>query len=309
MNGFANTLLSFILSWIRTLINNLWGIVTSEDGGLLYQFFAQNWHVLVLILLIAGLLIDRLVYFFRWRPDYVWRSRLRRLRSRRQKPEPAETVDQEHPEPVSFEPTAAYQPAAAPTMAYAPLKMSGGAPAEVYTQIYAPAQTDEPVFDEPVAQWEEPDDWQQGTLVGFGQPRPEPLTYYHDMQAGFAPAIPPEQLYAPRTRSRMPEAQPAPVHPGLDAETFRQSVGLQEQSPGPVPVMRAPAFRPFTAMKEDAEPVRPQSALSRLAKRARTLVGVEDEDQPLTIRDLHSTVDVSKAFHEPVYPQNMKIDE
>ena len=55
MNGFANTLLSFILSWIRTLINNLWGIVTSEDGGLLYQFFAQNWHVLVLILLIAGL--------------------------------------------------------------------------------------------------------------------------------------------------------------------------------------------------------------------------------------------------------------
>lgn len=305
MNGFANTLLSFILSWIRTLINNLWGIVTSEDGGLLYQFFAQNWHVLVLILLIAGLLIDRLVYFFRWRPDYVWRSRLRRLRSRRQKPEPAETVDQEHPEPVSFEPTAAYQPAAAPTMAYAPLKMSGGTPAEVYTQVYAPAQTDEPVFDEPVAQWEEPDDWQQETLVGFGQPRPEPLTYYHDMQAGFAPAIPPEQLYAPRVQPQ----EAAPVHPGLDEESFRQRFGLEESEPQPVPVMRAPAFRPFTVREEEVEPAKPQSAFSRFAQRARTLVSAEDEDRPLTFRDLHTTVDVSKAFHDPVYPQSMKKDE
>lgn len=305
MNGFANTLLSFILSWIRTLINNLWGIVTSEDGGLLYQFFAQNWHVLVLILLIAGLLIDRLVYFFRWRPDYVWRSRLRRLRSRRQKPEPAETVDQEHPEPVSFEPTTAYQPASAPTMAYAPLKMSGGTPAEVYTQIYAPVQTDEPVFDEPVAQWEEPDDWQQETLVGFGQPRPEPLTYYHDMQAGFAPAIPPEQLYAPRVQPQ----EAAPVHPGLDEEAFRQSFGLEESEPQPVPVMRAPAFRPFTVREEEVEPAKPQSAFSRFAQRARTLVSAEDEDRPLTFRDLHTTVDVSKAFHDPVYPQSMKKDE
>ena len=305
MNGFANTLLSFILSWIHTLINNLWGIVTSEDGGLLYQFFAQNWHVLVLILLIAGLLIDRLVYFFRWRPDYVWRSRLRRLRSRRQKPEAAETVDQEHPEPVSFEPTAAYQPAAAPTMAYAPLKMSGGVPAEVYTQIYAPAQTDEPVFDEPVAQWEEPDDWQQETLVGFGQPRPEPLTYYHDMQAGFAPAIPPEQLYAPRVQPQ----EAAPVHPGLDEEAFRQRFGLEESEPQPVPVMRAPAFRPFTVREEEVEPAKPQSAFSRFAQRARTLVSAEDEDRPLTFRDLHTTVDVSKVFHDPVYPQSMKKDE
>lgn len=305
MNGFANTLLSFILSWIRTLISNLWGIVTSEDGGLLYQFLAQNWKTILLTLLIAGLLIDRLVYFFRWRPDYVWRSRLHRIRSRRQKPEPVEPVYEEKPEPVSFEPTAIYQPAAAPTMAYAPLKMSGSAPAEVYTQIYAPAQTDEPIFDEPVAQWEEPADWQQETLVGFGQPRPEPLTYYHDMQAGFAPAIPPEQLYAPRVQSQ----EATPVHPGLDEEAFRQSFGLEESEPQPVPIMRAPAFRPFTVRDDDAEPAKPQSALSRLAQRARTLVSAEDEDRPLTFRDLHTTVDVSKAFHDPVYPQSMKKDE
>ena len=307
MNGFANSILSILLSWIRALIANIWVVINSEDGGSVYRFFAQNWLKMLIVLLIGGLIVDRIIYLIRWRPHYVWLSRLDRMRRRRAKAPQAEpeTVFSSDPVPEIAAETMVYQPAPSPTIAYAPMKQAYSQPAEVYTQVYAPA-AEEPVYDEPVAEWEE-DDWQ-------AQPVAEPpqrisADYYRDMQAGFAPAVPPEQLYAPRTRSRMPEAQPAPVHPGLDAETFRQSVGLQEQSPGPVPVMRAPAFRPFTAMKEDAEPVRPQSALSRLAKRARTLVGVEDEDQPLTIRDLHSTVDVSKAFHEPVYPQSMKIDE
>ena len=33
-----------------------------------------------------------------------------------------------------------------------------------------------------------------------------------------------------------------------------------------------------------------------------------DDDQK-SIRDLQSSVDVSKAFHEPVYPQSFKRDE
>ena len=33
MNGFVNTLLSAMLSWIRALVSHLWSLLNSEDGG------------------------------------------------------------------------------------------------------------------------------------------------------------------------------------------------------------------------------------------------------------------------------------
>lgn len=300
MNGFANSLLSILLSWIRALVSNIWTIINSEDGGTVYRFLAGNWMMLLLILLAGGFVIDRIVYLLRWRPHYVWLSRLDHLRrGKRRKNEP-ETVFPTDPVPEIAAQTAVYQPVPSPTIAYAPARQANAAPAEAYTQIYAPP-SEELLFDEPVMQWQE-EAWQTPEA-----PSADPNAYYRDVQSGFAPAISPEQLYAPRTRSSAADYQ-QPVHPGLDDEAFRQSFGLQEEEPQPVPVMRAPAFRPFTVKTEDTAPVRPQSTLSRLARGARSLVGVDDEDQPLTIRDLHSTVDVSQAFHEPVYPQNMKMD-
>ena len=56
-------------------------------------------------------------------------------------------------------------------------------------------------------------------------------------------------------------------------------------------------------MRQDAAPVQSGGALRRLAKRARDLMGVEDEQHRPTIHDLQSTVDVTQAFHEPVYPK------
>lgn len=301
MNGFANSLLSILLSWIRALVSNIWVIINSEDGGTLYRFLAGNWLTLLIILLACGFVVDRIVYLIRWRPHYVWLSRLEHLRSGRRRREQPETVFSTDPVPEIAAQTAVYQPVPSPTIAYAPLRRGKAAQADAYTQIYAPP-SEEPLFDDPVVQWQEEDVWQTPET-----PAADPNAYYRDVQAGFAPAIPPEQLYAPRTRSNAAAFQ-QPVHPGLNDEAFRQSFGLQEEEPQPVPVMRAPAFRPFTVKTEETAPVRPQSTLSRLARSARSLVGVEDEDQPLSIRDLHSTVDVSQAFHEPVYPQNMKID-
>ena len=133
----------------------------------------------------------------------------------------------------------------------------------------------------------------------YGTAQPEPASLYHDIQAGYAPAVPPQQLYVPSASYQMP------VHPGLDEQAFRQSFGLQTDEEAmqdhAVPVMYAPAFRPFT-VKDEVEEAPAPSRLSRLARRARTFVGAEDEDRP-TIRDLQSTVDVSQAFHAPVYPQ------
>lgn len=312
MNGFANSLLSVLLIWIRALVANIWAIINSEDGGVVYRFFAQNWKALLLALLIGGIVIDRVIYLIRWRPHYVWLSRLDKIRSQKKRAseawsEPDPVPGMQHMPAAQPQPEPLLAPAAAEsTTAYAPLRQACSEPAEVYAQVYEPVE-EEPVFDEPVAQWEESEDWPEQTLVNYGRPRPEPIAYYRDVQAGFAPAIPPEQLYAPRVQMNDPLT--APVHPGLDEETFRQNVGLEEQLPQPVPVMRAPAFRPFTAMKEEELPPAKQSAFSRLARRARDLVGGDDEDKPLTYRDLHSTVDVSQAFHEPVYPQSMRNNE
>ena len=80
MNGFVHTILSFMLSWIRALISNIWSVITSEDGGALYQFLRSRWLHIVVALFLLGVLVDLIVYFFRWRPDYIWRSRMRRPR-------------------------------------------------------------------------------------------------------------------------------------------------------------------------------------------------------------------------------------
>jgi hypothetical protein len=310
MNGFVNTLLSAMLSWIRALVSNLWILLTSEDGGTFFRFFSVHWLTIVIFLCAACVLVDLIVYFFRWRPDYVWASKWRRLR--RKRPSRAAEPEEDLQPQEAF---SAYQPPVqpeAPTAAYAPLQAATAvyAPVSQPTQVWQPVQeeTDELVFDDALWESDEPMDldWEQPEEPAFGAARPEPLTYFRDVQAGFAPPVPPEQLYAPPA-AYQPETETTAVHPGLDEETFRQSVGLAERTAPPsAPVIHGPAFRPFTVTAEP-EPEKPQGALQRFAQKARDLIALDDEQK--TIRDLQSSVHVSKAFHEPVYPQSFKHDE
>ena len=361
MNGFANAILTLLLSWMRVLVNDLWRLLSSDDAGLFYRFLASNWKIIVLILCVGGFVIDRIVYLIRWRPYYVWSSklgRLRRSRADRQSPVQAEDVSFSAQEDVAsvpddsaaeisppyeageafgqgyapdFEATRAYAPAqsftepamAQATVQYAPLEQ--GPQYTPYTQPYQPPQDLDPVFDETEERWEEGDAlvrplWNnpaEGMDSSFGTPRPEPLQSIRDMQAGFAPPKPPEELYAPPPAAPVPPpaVENAPVHPGLDAEEFRERLGLTQAPPlsSPQeepeeaqegrPVMQPPVFHPFTMRSDAPAPTQGRSALRRLAKKARDLVGVDDEDHRPTIHDLQTTVDVTQAFHEPVYPQ------
>lgn len=359
MNGFANAILTLLLSWMRVLINDLWRLLSSEDAGILYRFLAANWKLVVLILCAGGFVIDRIVYLIRWRPYYVWSSKLGRLRRRRagrhggmeaseaeaaypaQEPPVPDDPDPYAPEAFGetyvpdFDVTRAYAPAAdfapAPqspgmdqaTVQYAPLEQ--GPFYAPYTQPYQPPQDLDPVFDDAEDRWEEGDAlvrplWDnpaEGMDSSFGAPRPEPIQFIRDMQAGFAPPKPPEELYAPPAAPVPPPAvESTPVHPGLDAEEFRERLGLTQPPPlSPTaeeeapdgqaarPVMQPPVFRPFTMRAGTQTSTSGGSALKRLAKRARDLVGVDDEDHRPTIHDLQPTVDVTQAFHEPVYPQ------
>lgn len=284
MNSFANSILSFLLGWIRTLAANLWGMVNSEDGGALYQFLASNWLWILLVLCIGGWIADRIIYFFRWRPHYVWLSRLDHKRRKRVQKK------------SSTQPVHTF----APTMQYAPQ------PAE-HTRRYEPQAADWKLEDSAV-RWDEAEPAFETPAYEPQPPSQSSMAYYRDVQAGFAPAVSPEQLYAPRRRSA-PDSAAASVHPGLNEDIFRQNIGLETQGEVPdlrAPVVQAPVFRPFTAVQTETEPVKTHGAFSRLARRARDLVGIADEENVPTIRDLQSNVDVSSAFHEPVYPQQAK---
>lgn len=357
MNGFANTILTLLLSWLRVLISNIWSALSGEGASLLYQFLANNWKILVGIVCIGGFVVDRIIYLIRWRPYYVWQSKLHRLRhpdhdpqeSKREEAAPQwqEVAEPEAPywqetpaeqavpaAPASYAPTPYAQPApgydptafspaaptaiyAQPASRYAPAVQNPAAAGYVpYAQPYEPPQDIDLVFDDETAVWDEadqqvqPQNPAQGMDSSFGMPKPEPLNYLRDMHAGFAPPVPPEQMYAsaPSASSPEPVFEPEPVHPGLNNEALRQSFGLAPpgdlSDAAPEPAPRVSAFRPFTQQRDESEcgSEKPLNPFVRFAKKARDLVGVEDEDHRPTIRDLQSTVDVSQAFRDPVYP-------
>ena len=189
MNGFANTLLTLLLSWLRVLINNIWRVLSSEDGGSLYRFLAANWKVLVALLCVGGFVIDRVIYLFRWRPYYVWLSRLGRLRhaSGPSREQPAAPEDERPPAPDPWDEAAPYAPPPEETRIYGPVNTFAPeadtrvfevahapdfqpeivnyapvAPDFAPQTAYMPAQSEalEPVFDEEPA-WEAGDAWQK----------------------------------------------------------------------------------------------------------------------------------------------------
>ena len=238
MNGFTNSILSLLLSWIRLLIGQIWAALNSENGSRALSFLQSNWKFLVVCLAVGGFVADRLVYFLRWRPDTVWRNRRKARRSQRRQDfsqEYVPTVENPHPVPPAQweEPL----PEEEPTMVYRggnpSYVASGYLPREEHRAVQdehwqqnpsAPAQPQQatwavpnesagfdPVFDEDLGGWEHgdtlvrPDTIQQaaqGMEQTFGAAQPEPLNYIRDMQAGFARPLPPEQLYAaPQTQN------------------------------------------------------------------------------------------------------------
>ena len=86
MNNFANSLLHLLLRWMRTLFGSLLNLLQGDDSGML-AWVSRHWIPLAALLLIAGLVLDAVIYMARWRPQYVWRTRMRRMFNREQESE------------------------------------------------------------------------------------------------------------------------------------------------------------------------------------------------------------------------------
>lgn len=81
MNGIADSLYNVLMGWFKTLARTVWDHLS--DLGDSVKNLGDNWLVIAVILVLAGIAIDWAVWFFRWRPDKVWRTRLQRMRAGR----------------------------------------------------------------------------------------------------------------------------------------------------------------------------------------------------------------------------------
>ncbi len=81
MNGFADSLYNVLMGWFKTLARTVWDHLSDLGGSV--KSLGDHWFAITVILLLAGIAIDRAVWFFRWRPDKVWRARLQRMRAGR----------------------------------------------------------------------------------------------------------------------------------------------------------------------------------------------------------------------------------
>ena len=78
MGTFADSLFTVLLSWVRGLVNALWALSTSDHTTLL-EFFGKNWLMIAAAIVVAGLVIDWIIWLLRWQPYHLWAQRARRL--------------------------------------------------------------------------------------------------------------------------------------------------------------------------------------------------------------------------------------
>ena len=78
MGTLANSLFRALLGWIRTLSAEIWNTFSSPEGTTLLSWLGAHWKGLAVLMCLAGLAVDLVVYLFRWQPYRVWQSRRRR---------------------------------------------------------------------------------------------------------------------------------------------------------------------------------------------------------------------------------------
>ena len=83
MGTLANSLFQSLLGWIRALSAQIWMTFTSPDSSTLLSWIGEHWKGLTVALCAAGLILDLVIYLFRWQPYRAWRSFFRRLRASR----------------------------------------------------------------------------------------------------------------------------------------------------------------------------------------------------------------------------------
>jgi len=167
-----------------------------------------------------------------------------------------------------------------------------------YSDPIAPLYTDDPMQDQSFAPASNQQTFAFGMAPSFGSAQSEPAYgYYRDATPSFAPPqfsqdLPPAPSYAPQ-----PEAESMPQYEP-DTLLNYQPDAMPEDDREPNPY-----FRPFSDRGEDTFAPPRSHRFGSVARKARSFLNADEESQAVSYQDLQQTVDVSKAFHSPVYPK------
>lgn len=116
-NQFIESLVEIMLSWTRWLTGWFWNVINSDglSNGFL-SWFANNWVGLAVFLIVAGAIVDWLIWMIRWRPYWLWLRKRQIIyedvpvRRKRRAPAPAPAAD-DYDDPFAAPQAEPYAPA------------------------------------------------------------------------------------------------------------------------------------------------------------------------------------------------------
>lgn len=305
MNAFADWLFSALFGWMGSAANGAWNALVNARGGI-STFFSKYWLVLLLIVLLAGTVLDYAVWLVRWRPYLVWRSwisrRLRRRHWQRSAQDLATTdmddqardtlaqyvtnpdentpinyqqAGYEEPQPYAYD--QAYTPAAEPYYAQI-FDQSYQSQAPVPELLFTPDQPQEPDWQMSQALWTQP-----GTPLE--QDQASSLGYQHQPLIDYVQPI--ENGYY----------DPAMYGDGQNTaeDSAPMDVPLSDDTKSPHDGAAAGRRR------RSGRKTRPTAR--QLYEDLKERIGNADDEQGM-LDGLPSTVRPEDAFHEAIYPQD-----
>jgi len=72
MNRFASSLLSLMLGWFKGILIECTTLFSGNNSAGFSRWFTKNWLFLAVFLVLCGIIVDFVVYLFRWHPQNTW---------------------------------------------------------------------------------------------------------------------------------------------------------------------------------------------------------------------------------------------
>ena len=126
MGTFADSLFTVLMSWVRALVSGIWALFTSDHTTVL-EFFGKNWLAIAAVIIVAGLVIDWIIWLLRWQPYHLWAQKARRVLRMEEPEDETQTTTRAH---------AAVMPSKKPAFTQAQLDQT----MEIESFVPAPAQ-------------------------------------------------------------------------------------------------------------------------------------------------------------------------
>lgn len=267
MNTFANSLFELLFGWLRSLVKAIWEAVSGGSLSGFFTWLGDHWLWVAIIAVIAGTLLDFIIWLIRWRPYLVWQTKwrrmIRRIRYGKEDDQARQHFYQGYQEAV---------------------------PLDVPQEEYAsPAWQEEAAFawaDAPASLWEEEtpqapeypeNDAQNGNAFS--------AAYFNQPEPAYAP---PRMEYAYPADEKQPEPQYFAKPQGYEPPPVNLSTRVHGGMASDMPAARR---------KRRSDKYDKQKASWR-----QRLISDPDDDNDL-LEGLPPVVDKKQAFHQPVYPQ------